>query len=182
MRALAVVAIAALLLLPLDAFAGACSTCTQSSDCGNGVCVQHLSNLGCGVNARICCPGQACALYPDGGASCATNGSCTIVGAGGGMAAGGSAGGGSAAGGSAAGDSAAGGSAAGGSAAGGAGGGTAGASGGSAATAGGTAGGGAMMAPGCSCAGGATGPMLVGLLLMLRAARRRASSLRSSHH
>ncbi len=173
MRTLLALCAVAAVLLPFEVSAGGCQMCTQASECGGGLCVQFTGNQGCGMNARICCPGQACALQADGGPSCAAAGTCTIVGSGGGAAGGGTAGGATVGGGTAGGQT--GGGAAGGArVAGGTGGQTGGGTAGSNASAGGSVDGGVgsnPMTQGCGCSGGLAGPLLLGALLVLRRRR-----------
>lgn len=171
MRTLLAVCAVAVVLFSFDVLAGGCQTCVQTSECGGGVCVQFIGSQGCGMNARLCCPGQGCALQADGGASCVDRGTCTIVGAAGGGASGGTsaAGGGTAGGGTstAGGTSAAGGTAGGQQSA-------AGGTAGSSAFAGSSVDGGVGTKPmtqGCSSLGGLAGPLVVGALLLLRRRR-----------
>src|SRR5687767_4014612 len=63
-----------------DASAGGCPTCTTDADCPGGFCVLHDQPVGCGDQLMLCCPGQACAIDPNGRPSCENAGTCTVLG------------------------------------------------------------------------------------------------------
>lgn len=70
---------------PGVAFAGGCPTCTSSADCvatedgGVAFCVLHDSEVGCGAEVMLCCPGQGCGITAEGRPSCEGT-SCSVVG------------------------------------------------------------------------------------------------------
>ena len=70
-------------LTPSAARAGSCPTCTTSADCtafedgGVAFCVLHASDVGCGGELQICCPGQGCNTI-SGRSSCEGT-TCTVV-------------------------------------------------------------------------------------------------------
>lgn len=57
-----------------EARAGGCLTCTTNAECSivsqDAVCVRYDSDVGCGADRQLCCPGQGCALDNDGVPSC----------------------------------------------------------------------------------------------------------------
>lgn len=80
--ALAVLFVSSLaLFLPSLAWAGSCPVCTSAADCsGNpSFCVLHDSDVGCGAERQICCPGQACGIAANGRPTCENRGSCTVI-------------------------------------------------------------------------------------------------------
>ena len=71
------------LAAPGVALAGACPTCTASSECTNpeggaAFCVVHEATVGCGDLVTLCCPGQGCAIS-GGRPSCEAAGTCTVI-------------------------------------------------------------------------------------------------------
>jgi hypothetical protein len=74
----------AVVAVPSPARAGACPTCDDASDCaapagGPAFCVLHDSDVGCGEQRRLCCPGQGCGIGGDGRPSCEASGTCLVV-------------------------------------------------------------------------------------------------------
>ncbi len=79
MRLLLLALLSSLLLPARAAHAGGCPTCAADSDCAaDAFCVVHDSDVGCGAQRSLCCPGQGCSA-PSGRPSCEQPGTCAVM-------------------------------------------------------------------------------------------------------